>query len=56
MMFNSVGGGTGSGFGSLLLEKLSVDYCSKMRMSINIYPSPETSVAIVEPYNSIFAT
>lgn len=26
LVFNSVGGGTGSGFGSLLLERLSVDY------------------------------
>ncbi|CAD8085190.1 unnamed protein product [Paramecium primaurelia] len=56
MMFNSVGGGTGSGLGTLLLEKLSVDYCKKSRMSINMYPSPETSVSMVEPYNSIFAT
>ncbi|CAD8207225.1 unnamed protein product [Paramecium pentaurelia] len=56
MMFNSVGGGTGSGLGTLLLEKLSVDYCKKSRLCINIYPSQETSVFMVEPYNSIFAT
>ncbi|CAD8207010.1 unnamed protein product [Paramecium pentaurelia] len=56
MMFNSVGGGTGSGLGTLLLEKLSVDYCKKSRLNINIYPSAETSVSMVEPYNSIFAT
>ncbi|CAK65272.1 unnamed protein product (macronuclear) [Paramecium tetraurelia] len=56
MMLNSVGGGTGSGLGTLLLEKLSVDYCKKSRLSITIYPSPETSEAMVEPYNSIFAT
>ncbi|CAD8055011.1 unnamed protein product [Paramecium primaurelia] len=56
MMFNSVGGGTGSGLGTLLFEKLSDDYNKKSRLSINIYPSPETSVSMVEPYNSIFAT
>ncbi|CAD8212104.1 unnamed protein product [Paramecium octaurelia] len=56
MMLNSVGGGTGSGLGSLLLEKLSVDYCKKSKLNINFFPSPETSVAMVEPYNSIFAT
>ena len=26
LMFHSIGGGTGSGLGSLLLERLSVDY------------------------------
>merc|ERR1719253_1931050 len=29
MVFNAVGGGTGSGLGSLLLERLSVDYGKK---------------------------
>lgn len=56
IVLNSIGGGTGSGLGSLLLEKLSIDYCKKSRLSINIFPSSETSVSMVEPYNSIFAT
>ncbi|CAD8130497.1 unnamed protein product [Paramecium sonneborni] len=56
MIFNSVGGGTGSGLCTLLLEKLSVDYSKQSRLCINFYPSPETSVSMVEPYNSIFAT
>jgi len=30
LFFNSVGGGTGSGLGSLLLERLSVDYGKKI--------------------------
>ena len=40
MLFNSVGGGTGSGFGSLLMERLSVDYGKKPKMALTIYPSP----------------
>jgi hypothetical protein len=32
MVFNVVGGGTGSGLGSLLLERLSVDYGKKSKL------------------------
>lgn len=56
MLFNSVGGGTGSGLGSLLLERLSVDYGKKTKLGFTIYPSPQISTAVVEPYNSILST
>lgn len=57
MIFHSVGGGTGSGFGSLLLERLSVDYGKKKsKLDFCIYPSPEVSTAVVEPYNSVLST
>ncbi|TDH72242.1 hypothetical protein CCR75_008879 [Bremia lactucae] len=56
MVFNAVGGGTGSGFGSLLLERLSVDYGRKSKLGFTIYPSPLLSGAIVEPYNSVLST
>jgi len=55
-VFHSVGGGTGSGFGTLLLERLSVDYGKKMKMDFCIYPSPQVSSAVVEPYNSVLST
>src|SRR3989338_6521729 len=32
LIFHSVGGGTGSGFGSLLLERLSNEYCKKSKL------------------------
>merc|ERR1711975_4541 len=32
MVFNTVGGGTGSGLGALLLERLSVDYGKKSKL------------------------
>ena len=32
MVFNAVGGGTGSGLGALLLERLSVDYGKKSKL------------------------
>jgi len=56
LVFHSVGGGTGSGFGSLLLERLSVDYGKKSKLDFCIYPSPEVSTAVVEPYNSVLST
>jgi len=56
MIFHSVGGGTGSGFGSLLLERLSTDYGKKSKLDFCIYPSPQVSTAVVEPYNSVLST
>ena len=40
-MFNAVGGGTGSGLGSLLLERLSVDYGKKSKLGCTITPRPQ---------------
>ena len=56
IVFHSFGGGTGSGFTSLLLEKLSVEYGKKPKLTFSIYPAPQISTAIVEPYNSILTT
>jgi len=56
LVFHSVGGGTGSGFGSLLLERLSIDYGKKSKLDFCIYPSPQISTAVVEPYNSVLST
>lgn len=56
IIFHSIGGGTGSGFGSLLIERLAVDYGKKTKLEVNIYPAPQISTAIVEPYNAILST
>mmetsp|Transcript_15795 Transcript_15795/g.31732 ORF Transcript_15795/g.31732 Transcript_15795/m.31732 type:complete len:444 (-) Transcript_15795:1606-2937(-) len=56
LIFNSVGGGTGSGLGSLLLERLSVDYGKKSKLGFTVYPSPQVSTAVVEPYNSVLSS
>nr|UXY87028.1 tubulin alpha-1 chain [Cryptomonas paramecium] len=56
LIFNSVGGGTGSGLSSLLLERLSIDYGKKSKLGFAVYPSPRVSTAVVEPYNSVLAT
>jgi tubulin alpha len=49
-------GGTGSGFTSLLMERLSVDYGKKSKLEFAVYPAPQISTAVVEPYNSILTT
>ena len=56
LIFHSFGGGTGSGFTSLLMERLSVDYGKKAKLEFAVYPAPHISTAIVEPYNSILTT
>ncbi|KAK9068568.1 hypothetical protein SSX86_012683 [Deinandra increscens subsp. villosa] len=56
MVFNAVGGGTGSGLGSLLMERLSIEYGKKSKLGFSIFPSPQVSTAVVEPYNSVLST
>ncbi|CAF2713930.1 unnamed protein product [Rotaria sp. Silwood2] len=56
LVFHSFGGGTGSGFTSLLMERLSLDYGKKSKLEFAIYPAPQVSTAVVEPYNSILTT
>merc|ERR1719153_502072 len=52
LIFHSFGGGTGSGFTSLLMKRLSVDYGKKAKLEFCIYPAPQVATAVVEPYNS----
>uniref|UniRef100_A0A8W8MDJ6 Tubulin alpha chain n=1 Tax=Magallana gigas TaxID=29159 RepID=A0A8W8MDJ6_MAGGI len=56
LIFRSVGGGTGSGFTSLLMERLTWEYGKKSKLEFAVYPAPHVSTAIVEPYNSILTT
>jgi len=56
LVFHSFGGGTGSGFTSLLMERLSLDYGKKSKLEFAIYPAPRISTAIVEPYNALLTT
>jgi tubulin alpha len=55
-VFHSFGGGTGSGFGALLMEKLSTDYGKKSKLEFCVYPAPQLSSSVVEPYNSVLTT
>lgn len=53
---HSIGGGTGSGLGTLLLEKLSEEYSDKLCFNFSVFPGSTnggTSDVVTEPYNSI---
>merc|ERR1712066_1128692 len=53
MVYNAVGGGTGSGLGCLMLERLSVDYGKKSKLSFTVWACPQVATAVVEPYNTV---
>ncbi|XP_046452463.1 tubulin alpha-1C chain-like [Daphnia pulex] len=57
LIFHSYGGGTGSGFTSLLLERIALEYGNKKsKLCFSIYPAPQVSTSVVEPYNSVLYT
>ena len=43
ILFHSFGGGSGSGFGSLLMERLSIEYGKKSKLNFSVYPSPQVN-------------
>ena len=45
-----------SGFTSLLIERLAVDYGKKSKLEFAVYPAPRIATAVVEPYNSILGS
>eukprot|EP00486_Rosalina_sp_Unknown_P016454 CAMPEP_0201591616 /NCGR_PEP_ID=MMETSP0190_2-20130828/189737_1 /ASSEMBLY_ACC=CAM_ASM_000263 /TAXON_ID=37353 /ORGANISM="Rosalina sp." /LENGTH=201 /DNA_ID=CAMNT_0048050017 /DNA_START=137 /DNA_END=739 /DNA_ORIENTATION=- len=53
---HSVAGGTGSGLGALMLERMAVDYRKKTKLGFEVYPSPNLSTCVVDPYNSLLTT
>jgi len=56
LLFHSYGGGTGSGLTARIMERLSVDYGKKSKLQFSVYPAPQVSTAVVEPYNSVLTT
>jgi len=56
LVYHATGGGTGSGLGALILERLSVDYGRKCKLNFSITPAPQIASAVVEPYNSVLST
>merc|ERR1711939_728366 len=49
---HSLGGGTGSGVGTLLISKIREEYPDRMMLTYSVYPSPKVSDTVVEPYNA----
>jgi len=48
----SLGGGTGSGLGTLTLLKCRDSYPDRILATYSVYPSPKVSDVVVEPYNA----
>ncbi|KAM3179052.1 alpha-tubulin [Hymenolepis weldensis] len=49
---HSLGGGTGSGMGTLLIAKIKEEYPDRIMTSFSVVPSPKVSDTVVEPYNA----
>uniref|UniRef100_A0A1I8HKA4 Tubulin alpha chain n=1 Tax=Macrostomum lignano TaxID=282301 RepID=A0A1I8HKA4_9PLAT len=56
LVYHSFGGGTGSGFTSLLMDRLASEYGKRAKLEIAVYPSPQVCTAVVEPFNAILCT
>ncbi|UJR24517.1 hypothetical protein I4U23_005892 [Adineta vaga] len=50
---HSIIGGTGSGFGSLLMNKLREDYPDRLIMTFSCFTSSEIDECVIEPYNIV---
>jgi len=49
---HSLGGGTGSGMGTMLLGKVKEEYPDRIMTTFSVVPSPKVSDTVVEPYNA----
>ncbi|RXH96633.1 hypothetical protein DVH24_009137 [Malus domestica] len=49
---HSLGGGTGSGMGTLLISKVREEFPDRMMLTFSVFPSPKVSDTVVEPYNA----
>ncbi|TNY20703.1 Tubulin/FtsZ, GTPase domain-containing protein [Rhodotorula diobovata] len=54
-MVHSLGGGTGSGLGTLLLSKIREEFPDRMLATYSVLPSPKVSETVVEPYNAMLS-
>ncbi len=54
-MIHSLGGGTGSGLGSLLISKLRDEYPRRIMNTHSVVPSYKVSDTVGEPYNALLA-
>eukprot|EP00466_Bigelowiella_natans_P018120 jgi/Bigna1/77054/fgenesh1_pg.45_\ len=52
---HSLGGGTGSGMGTLLVSKIREEYPDRMMCTFSVFPSPKVSDTVVEPYNAVLS-
>ncbi|XP_070758121.1 tubulin beta-1 chain isoform X5 [Enoplosus armatus] len=51
-LVHSLGGGTGSGMGTLIINKIREEYPDRIMNTFSVMPSPKVSDTVVEPYNA----
>ena len=54
-LVHSLGGGSGSGLGTLLFSKLKEEYSDRICASFSVFPSALVSDTVTEPYNTILS-
>ena len=52
---HSLGGGTGSGLGTLILYYLREEFPDRILSAASVFPSPKVSEIVIEPYNATLA-
>ncbi|KAJ7194605.1 gamma tubulin [Mycena pura] len=53
MAMHSIAGGTGSGLGSFLLERLNDKFPKKLIQTYSVFPNAQEGDVVVQPYNSM---
>lgn len=53
MAMHSIAGGTGSGLGSYLLERLNDRFPKKLIQTYSVFPNAQDGDVVVQPYNSV---
>ena len=53
--YHSIGGGTGSGLGSRIMERVKETFGYSCSSSVTVFPSTQLAESVVEPYNSVLA-
>ncbi|KZV94035.1 tubulin-domain-containing protein [Exidia glandulosa HHB12029] len=53
MLMHSIAGGTGSGLGSYLLERLNDKFPKKLIQTYSVFPNHQEPDVVVQPYNSL---
>ncbi|KAL4934133.1 tubulin-domain-containing protein [Aspergillus undulatus] len=55
MFLHSIAGGTGSGLGSFILERMNDRFPKKLIQTYSVFPDNQAADVVVNPYNSLLA-
>jgi len=55
MLLHSIAGGTGSGLGSYILERMNDRFPKKLIQTYSVFPDTQGDYVVVNPYNSLLA-